>query len=103
MGGLSTIATRRDLLIQVIPQSELNEWGVYEFRFYKNGQWVYVLIDDYLPTSKGKAVFSKCSNGNELWVPLVEKAYAKLHKCYENLEGGTVTYAMVDLTGGEQV
>jgi len=29
----------------------------------------------------------------------MEKAYAKLHKSYEILNGGSVTEAMVDLTG----
>jgi hypothetical protein len=36
----------------------------------------------------------------EMWVPLVEKAYAKLHGCYEALQGGSVPYAFVDLTAG---
>jgi hypothetical protein len=35
-----------------------------------------------------------------MWVPLVEKAYAKLHGCYEALRGGSVPYAFVDLTAG---
>src|SRR5690349_17321839 len=36
-----------------------------------------------------------------MWVPLVEKAYAKLHGCYEVLMGGSVPYALADLTVGE--
>jgi len=33
----------------------------------------------------------------------MEKAYAKLHGCYEALNGGTMDTAMVDLTGGVSV
>jgi hypothetical protein len=39
-------------------------------------------MDDRLPvgdSSSPKLVFARCKDENELWVPLVEKAYAKLH------------------------
>ena len=34
-----------------------------------------------------------------MWVMLLEKAYAKLHRSYENLKTGFVDYALRDLTG----
>lgn len=100
LGALSTVATRPDLITKSIPETELNEWGVYEFYFYKNGEWKNVIIDDYIPLSNGKPIFSSSLDGNEVWVLLMEKAYAKLHKSYQHLEGGSESYALVDLTGG---
>jgi hypothetical protein len=58
-------------------------------------KWVYVLVDDRIPVKNigkdaGKPVFGRCRNSWELWVPIIEKAYAKLHGCYENLISGYV-------------
>lgn len=36
----------------------------------------------------------------ELWVSLMEKAYAKLHGSFFSLDGGSLGDALVDLTGG---
>jgi hypothetical protein len=34
-----------------------------------------------------------------VWVLLLEKAWAKLHNSYDNIEGGLVTEVLHDLTG----
>ncbi|XP_047260771.1 calpain-type cysteine protease DEK1-like, partial [Capsicum annuum] len=65
------------------------------------GDWVPVVVDDWIPCeSPGKPAFSTSRKGNEMWVSLLEKAYAKLHGSYEALEGGLVQEALADLTGG---
>ena len=58
-----------------------------------------ITIDDYFPCSvEGGPLFSR-SNGNELWVLLLEKAYAKIHGNYYTLRGGFANEGMMDLTG----
>jgi hypothetical protein len=58
--------------------------GLYVFRFFKDFRWRYVIIDMRLPCNdyNEQPVFGRCTEMHELWVPLIEKAYAKIHGCY---------------------
>ena len=56
---------------------------MFHFRFWLFGEWNDVVIDDRLPCYKGNFVF--CRNNkdpNELWAPLLEKAYAKYKQTF---------------------
>jgi hypothetical protein len=44
--------------------------------------------------------FAQCVDENEIWLPLLEKAFAKAHGDYSAIEGGFVGEAIEDLTGG---
>ena len=61
-----------------------------------------VVVDTYLPydPDSKQICFGLNSNQNEFWVPLCEKAYAKLHGNYETAMEGTLVEGMTDLTGG---
>ncbi|KAG6476656.1 hypothetical protein ZIOFF_065901 [Zingiber officinale] len=100
---LSAVAvlTETSRLSEVIITPEYNEVGIYTVRFCIQGEWVPVVVDDWVPCeSPGKPAFATSKKRNELWVSVLEKAYAKLHGSYEALEGGLVQDALVDLTGG---
>ena len=51
-------------------------------------------------SSAKSPLYGHCSDPCEFWVPLIEKAYAKLHGNFEMLHGGKMSTALVDLTGG---
>lgn len=103
--------------------------GVYGFIFYRDCYWVPVIVDDLLFTRVPKyeqlaavekelyhfdkekynstarkggesLYFSKCGKSGETWVPLVEKAYAKLHGDYASVGFGRPCDAIEDMTGG---
>ncbi|ENN74877.1 hypothetical protein YQE_08542, partial [Dendroctonus ponderosae] len=74
--------------------------NTYKFRFWHFGEWREVVVDDKLPTHKGRLVHLQCSNSTEFWAALLEKAYAKFYGSYESLLAGTTTKALQDLTGG---
>jgi len=52
------------------------------------------------PKPREFPAYAYCSCDAFMWVPLLEKAYAKIHRCYENIDGGFSNCAMMDLTGG---
>lgn len=64
----------------------------------KNGIKQMIVIDDFIPCKNKEPVFS-AANGNELWVILLEKAWAKLHGSYERIIGGQSHLTFRDLTG----
>lgn len=100
---LSAVAVLAEVkrISEVIITPDYNEEGIYTVRFCIQGEWVPVVVDDWIPCeSPGKPAFATSRKVNELWVSVLEKAYAKLHGSYEALEGGLVQDALVDLTGG---
>jgi len=62
--------------------------------------WTPVILDDKFPVKNNNTeiCFTK-SSGNDLWVSLLEKAWAKLHGSYAKIDGGLVREALHDLTG----
>jgi hypothetical protein len=90
LGALSVLGTKEELLKKCFWNlDEYSDLGLYVCMFYKDMGLRYVIIDDQIPVfaSSGKVVFGQCKDPNELWVPLIEKAYAKLHGCYKALIG----------------
>lgn len=75
--------------------------GAYMFKFYRAGRPIHVIVDDLLPVgTDGELAFSHCVSPTEMWVALIEKAYAKMNSCYEAIESGKVHLALVDCTNG---
>eukprot|EP00949_MAST-11_sp_MAST-11-sp1_P000725 g725.t1 len=79
--------------------------GLYTVKFWKDGTWRYIHIDDVLPCDvSSRPLFARGANGNALWIPLLEKAYAKLHGSYEVLgRAGRFEEALCDLLGPDAV
>mmetsp|Transcript_5084 Transcript_5084/g.14399 ORF Transcript_5084/g.14399 Transcript_5084/m.14399 type:complete len:841 (-) Transcript_5084:62-2584(-) len=99
--ALSSLAEFEHLVKRLFLEEsrKVNAHGVYKMRFCKNGQWQTVAVDDYFPCFPGGGPAYSKGHGNELWVLLLEKAYAKLHGSYAAIRMGWAFEAMLDLTG----
>jgi len=75
-----------------------NKNGCYSMTFYPKGIRTEVLVDDFIPTTAGKPCFSR-AQGEELWVLLLEKAYAKCYGSYKGIVAGFAQMALFELTG----
>ena len=52
--------------------------GVFHCRFWKFGEWIDVYVDDFLPVVDDEPWGARSNtDSNEMWVSLVEKAFAK--------------------------
>lgn len=104
IGALTIVGTKPTLIEKLIVERDHFDKGFVSFQFFKNGQWQQVIVDTLLPYEKQQNVrsclYSSCSNPQEFWLQLMEKAYVKLHKSYEKITKGTVLDGLVDLTGG---
>ncbi|KAH8049075.1 calcium-dependent cysteine-type endopeptidase [Aureococcus anophagefferens] len=72
-----------------------NKRGCYVVRLCCFGLWRLVVVDDSLPTLRGRPCFAGVGGSG----PLVEKAAAKVYGGYELLSGGHVRSALALLTG----
>ncbi|KAG6877415.1 hypothetical protein C0993_007658 [Termitomyces sp. T159_Od127] len=128
LSALATISTAKGLVEKICVARD-EEVGVYGFIFFRDNRWVDVVVDDLVYTSVpkfeeltfsekeiyhedkdrynttarkgGKSLyFARSGTTGETWVPLVEKAYAKLHGDYLSISGGKALEAVEDLTGG---
>ncbi len=83
-----------DLLFEVfdhsVPLSDRAKFGVYIVRICKGHDWHYLILDDRFPVhaQTSKPAFARCDDVQEIWVPLIEKAFAKLHQSYDSLVSG---------------
>lgn len=99
MCALSSLAERPELVRRLFVTTKANQEGIYRVRLCKDGEWITVTVDDYFPCfPEGMPIFSR-SQGNELWVLLLEKAIAKVNGSYMLLRGGWAYEGMSDLTG----
>ena len=100
LSAITVLAEKEGQIERVFREKMHSIWGKYHIKLYngKEQKWETVVIDDFVPCKNKKPIFTK-PRGNEMWVLLLEKAFAKLVGSYSGLEGGMSLWALEALTG----
>ena len=100
--ALSSLAEHPQLISRLFDFNEANDYGVHGVWLNINGVWTRYILDEYFPSYfngiEHDLAFSKTEQ-NELWVILLEKAYAKAYGSYWETVGGDPVHALRDLSG----
>jgi Calpain family cysteine protease len=105
LASLAEIAQQNPELIRDIVRP--NDNGTFTVTFYDDGDPVEIVVGPHIPADDGSTVFAgpgdepDGSDNPELWVMLIEKAYAQYHGSYGEIEGGFTNEALEHLTGSD--
>lgn len=102
--AMAVLATRRVDIIRAFAQSLPAEQlsGMYRVVLCIGGWWRSISVDSYLPCMpKTPTPFgAQCKASRDMWAPLMEKAFAKVHGSYVALAHGDPLEALIDISGG---
>jgi hypothetical protein len=99
VNALRLLSCQPRYIARLLVSSKYASQGLYTFKFCKAGKWRYVHIDDRIPCRQsGRVNFCRNFNPNETFAMLLEKAYAKLHGCYEAIGCGLIERVIQELT-----
>ena len=90
LSAIAALCVYPKLIEKLFFFKEKSDEHCYGCYFRINGIWKLILVDDYIPCygSWGKNFAFSCAHGNEMWVILLEKAWAKLNGNYARVIGG---------------
>ena len=99
VAAIALVAEYPSILERILLTRKVNPEGVYFVRICYNGLWTNVMVDDCFPcTWDGQLVFTQAKR-RQLYVPLIEKACAKVFGNYGALRSGTLMEGLQLLTG----
>ena len=84
-----------DRIKSLFVTTDVNAAGIYVVKFLIYGKSYNIVVDDYFPydPKTRRPAFTQ-TKGNEIWVLILEKAWAKINGSYENTISGLTNDAL---------
>lgn len=100
LAAASSVSEVPDRIRRIVWNEEYNSNGAFRFYFWVKNGWFAVNVDDQIPSGDyGRPWATWPSTSGAWWMPLLEKAYAKLDVNYDNLIAGWGIEGLRTLTG----
>jgi hypothetical protein len=98
LSAITSVSENPNRILKLFLINKENKHGCYAISLYICGALRTIVLDDYFPIL-GNTWALTHSNGPELWVMLLEKAWAKAHGNYGITSGGDSRESLSALTG----
>lgn len=103
LASAAAVAEEAHRIERIIENKEYSKAGIFRFKFWVKDKWYGVNVDDRLPCKKRyngwRPFATQRSKAGAWWMPLLEKAYAKLDQNYDRIIGGLGAEGLRTLTG----
>ena len=89
LSAISSLLKYPQMIYQLFKTLTIPKNNCYQIIMKINSEWKIIIIDDYFPCNKKTnfPIFCKPFK-NEIWIMLLEKAWAKINKGYINIDNG---------------
>ena len=101
LSAVSALAEVPGRIESLFNTKTVNKAGIYSLNLFVNGKVQEVIVDDLIPCdgTKKRPCFAHARDTSQVWLMLLEKAWAKLHGSYCMTRRGSFLSAMPHLTG----
>ena len=95
LSSLAALSLIPDRIKSLFVTTDVNAAGIYVVKFLIYGKSYNIVVDDYFPydPKTRRPAFTQ-TKGNEIWVLILEKAWAKINGSYENTISGLTNDAL---------
>ena len=98
MAVIASIAESPERIKNLFVSNQIIDECAFGVKTYFHGEETLIVVDDYFPCKAGKTMFSY-NSGNEVWVMILEKVWAKMHNNYQSIIDGRSYEVYRDLLG----